>query len=1180
MRLKSLELKGFKSFAHDTVIHFGEDVIGIVGPNGSGKSNIVDAIRWVLGEQKTKELRLEKMQNVIFNGTKKRKPAPMAQVTLTFENTKNILPTEYANVAIARILYQSGESEYRLNNVVCRLKDITNLFLDTGIGSHSYAIIALGMVDDILNDRENSRRYMIEQAAGVSKYKNRKNETLNKLESTTQDLERVEDLLFEIEGNLKQLESQAKRTQRYYQLRDEYKEKSIQLSILRISAHKEKYKQLNTQIEQETDRCNQMEIQYAQLEAEIEQIKKDHLDQEKSLSENQRELNQLVGKIRALENDKRLLAQQRTFVEQNLKKFQDQVLISQNKLTELTEEIAWYRSEMSQEIKLEEKLEAELNEAATSLKTVRESHGTLKTDLDAFLTQQQSLEKQILELEKQKAINQNRIDDNNNEKQHVATDVLVKNKEIEALTLQLAEIQQQEAAKAAQIEQTEKEEASRLHQIEQAEQVLEDLQKKQAEINRQLDAKKNELKLTKSLVENLEGFPESIRFLSNPKNWQRNAPLLSDLVYCKPEYRTCIENYLEPFLNFYVVDTYEEAGQAIQLLGKAQKGKANFFVLEAFHDYSPESLFFNNAIQATELVEVDAKYRNLCNFLLDKVVVADSEDLLLPNDMKDDRVAVLSKTGSWIKRKYSFTGGSVGLFEGKRIGRKKNLEMLEQDIKKLEESSSRIYTEINTHRQRITTLKAAQKTSDIRDLRNQSQLLSQNRIHLQARIENLQMFLRQVDDKNKNASEAIFRLNDENVRLSGELEKIRAFLTTATDQIANVDSSYRQVADQMTRFSEAYNEKQIGFIRQQNKVSTLQRELSFREKQLEDNKNLHQQAGKGISEAQNELLKIDDDTSKMEKELASGYDQRKVKEKELGGFEQTYYQTRNQISTQEETLRKLNRTKQEAQALLQQLKDRFNEIKMELHGIGERLKVEFQISINDLINQEADPSWVMNDLQEKVDRLKTRLDNYGEINPMAVEAYTEMKERYDTIINQRNDILQAKESLLKTIEEIQATATLHFMEAFDAIRAHFIEVFRSLFTDDDSCDMVLMDENDPLESGIQITAKPKGKRPQSINQLSGGEKTLTATAFLFALYLYKPAPFCIFDEVDAPLDDANIDKFNKIIKKFSKDSQFIIVTHNKQTMAAVDVIYGVHMPEQGVSEVTAVDFRSLPGASK
>ncbi|MEM9919597.1 MAG: AAA family ATPase, partial [Bacteroidota bacterium] len=379
MRLNKLEIKGFKSFANDTVINFNEDVIGIVGPNGSGKSNIVDAIRWVLGEQKSKELRLEKMSNVIFNGTKKRKQAGIAQVSLTFENTKNLLPTEYQTVRITRLLYRSGESEYQLNGVTCRLKDITSLFLDTGIGSNSYAIIALGMVDDLLNDKDNSRRKMFEQAAGISKYKKRKRETLNKLKNTSDDLDRIEDLLFEIENQLKQLEKQAKRTKRYYDLKEKYKELSIELAAIKLDSYKERYKSFETRLKEEEDRFRQYEIDSHQLEASLEDEKKSNVDKERLLSERQRDLNTLVGQIRNQESQKSILTQKMNFIQQSQVKLSEQIKVAKAKSEQLTNDIDHYRSRLNGDKNLEAELEEKLDAAKLHLDEVRQSHGSIKS---------------------------------------------------------------------------------------------------------------------------------------------------------------------------------------------------------------------------------------------------------------------------------------------------------------------------------------------------------------------------------------------------------------------------------------------------------------------------------------------------------------------------------------------------------------------------------------------------------------------------------------------------------------------------------------------------------------------------------------------------------------------------------------------------------------------------------
>ncbi|MCO6479424.1 MAG: chromosome segregation protein SMC [Phaeodactylibacter sp.] len=1175
MKLKQLEIKGFKSFANETVINFNEDVIGIVGPNGSGKSNIVDAIRWVLGEQKSRELRLDQMSSVIFNGTKRRKAGGVAQVSLTFENTKNLLPTEYHTVTITRMLYRSGESEYRLNGVPCRLKDITSLFLDTGIGSNSYAIIALGMVDDILSDKDNSRRRMFEQAAGVSKYKVRKRETLLKLKNTSDDLERVEDLLFEINNNLKSLEKQARRTKKYFELKAKYKEYSTNLAILKISSLKERQNELRKKLEAEEGRYRQHEVEINKLEAELERERKTNLDKEKALSDRQRELNNLVGAIRGMENDKRMNQQKQQFLQENQSKLTEDIRSTKARIRQLEEDIEHYRSELNQEKRMEATLEEGLTAAEAKLAQIRKSHGALKAGLDEVVAKQQALEREAFELEKQKAINSNQAESNRNDLGRYKKEIEQRSAEVGGLQEKMKVLEAEERQKADALSNLERAEEERQERLQHAEAALEALTQKITKVNREIDAKRNEYKLTKSMVENLEGFPESIRFLSTTKSpeWDKDTPLLSDLIYVKEDYRVAIENYLEPYLNYYVVQNMDAAYRAIQLLSKTQKGKANFFLLDAFKNYVAPMALLPDTTRAIDLVETDPAYRNLCSYLLENVLLTDQEEA--NTSLPEGDFVLLSRSGRYIRRRYSVSGGSIGLFEGKKIGRKKNLEVLDNAIRKLEREENRLSTEFYTLKSSIESLKAQRTPAQIQQEQASLNRLMQEKAALATRLENFESFIKEADDKRAAIERAVKKLEEANTGIEAALKEKNKEVSGVKEQIANTDVNYRQVAEELSEASSAYNNKNIEFIRQQNKVSSLQRELSFREKQLEEARVTVTSNQQKLESAGEEVKGIQDSIDLLEKQLQQAYAQRKEKESLLTEAEQSYFQARGGINELEDKLRKANKQRQDAQVLVNNLKDKANDLKYEVSSVAQRLRIEFNIDINTIINEEAQVDIPEEELEMKVERLRSRLENYGEINPMAVEAYDEMKERYESITQQRDDILQAKQDLEDTIKEIEETATTQFLEAFEKARLYFIDVFRSLFTEDDTCDLILLDPEDPLESKIEIVAKPKGKRPQTINQLSGGEKTLTATALLFALYLLKPAPFCIFDEVDAPLDDANIEKFNRIIKKFSRDSQFIIVTHNKLTMAAVDTIYGVYMAEQGVSGVSPVDFRDF-----
>jgi chromosome segregation protein len=1177
MRLKTLEIKGFKSFAHETVLNFNESITGVVGPNGSGKSNIVDAIRWVLGEQSSRELRLDKMSSVIFNGTKTRKPGQFAQVTLTFENTKNLLPTEFHHVAIARILYASGESEYRLNGVTCRLKDITNLFLDTGVGSNSYAIISLGMVDDLLADKENARIRMFEQAAGVSKYKTRKNETLNKLNSTTADLDRVEDLLHEIEGNLTALEKQAKRTQKYFDMKAEYKTGSLSLAVLKLRRAEEKIRQLNAQLEKSEDLLRTAEIEYRNIEASIESDKKQYLDLEVELSTRQREVNQLTAIIHQLENEKKMAAQRRDFVRENKVKLEKQVRQDADRTHQIREDIEYYRTETSAEKRVEARMELELVSLEEKLVAIRANYSTIKSDLDGTVKAQQQIEQAIFEWEKKKAIAQNQIENLQADIRRNESEVIQRTTDAEQMNAALFALQTKEQAAETSLKTLENEEATRLKNIQTTENELDTHQKNLAEIHRKLDAKRNEYKLTKSLVENFEGYPDSIQFLSNAKNgWKASAPLVSDLIYCQEKYRVAIENFLEPYLNYYVTETLAQAHDAIKLLNNAQKGKANFFVMEAFQETKTDNISPSaEAVRALDGVEFEPKHAALWSYLLDNVWIINDDVVDLLDKKSLAQQTILAKSGSIVHRAKSVYGGSVGLFEGKKIGRRKNMEILEISIKDMETKRVALASEADTLKNQLQSLKSQALQPKIQEARNAQNRIAQERVALQTKLETLDIFLKETGAKNADANEKINTFYESIENIDIQLLDYQDKIYNLKNNASSKDDSFRNLSDEVTKASTKFNEKNIEFIRQQNKVTALQRELSFREKQIKETETFLQSNQQTLNQSDDEIHDISETIRLVDTNLAYHYGERKEKQQYLSQAEQVYATIRNGVRDFEDRLRALLKQQTEHQIGIAKVRDQINALQSERTSVTDRMSIEFGVEIDELTAMQPNSDIKESELQPIMDKLKRSLDNYGEINPLAVEAYKEIKERYDTIVVQRDDILAAKNSLLLTIKEIEDTATTQFMVAFEQVRANFIEVFRSLFTEDDSCDLVLVNPENPLDSGINILAKPKGKRPQTIAQLSGGEKTLTATALLFALYLLKPAPFCIFDEVDAPLDDANIEKFNRIIEKFSKDSQFIIVTHNKATMAAVDVIYGVYMPEQGVSAVAPVDFRTF-----
>ncbi|HEY1061771.1 MAG TPA: chromosome segregation protein SMC [Daejeonella sp.] len=1181
MQLTQLEIKGFKSFGDKITINFNDGVTAIVGPNGCGKSNVVDAIRWVLGEQSTRMLRSEKMENIIFNGTKTRKPSNLAEVSLTFDNTKNILPTDFTKVTITRKLYRSGESEYRLNDVQCRLKDITDLFLDTGIGSDSYSIIELKMIDEIIANKDNSRRALFEEASGISKYKLRKKQTFNKLKDTEADLSRVEDLLFEIEKNLKTLENQAKKAERYYRLKEQYKTLSLSLASYRIIGFRESLNKLEDKEQQHSLESSGINTEISNLEAFLQKLKLENLNLEKNLSIQQKATNEFIAKIRTYESDKKLKNEQLRFLEDKKNRLSDELEKDQNQLNHVFYNQKRLNEEHLQESEILEKLRISTENQHQGIIELRSEQQKSKAALDSISLENNELQNQVYKLEKEIAILNIQKEALHQESSRNMADTESKETELNEFNKVITELKGKLESKQKEYIRNKELEDELERQIQRSTEHLKEQKEILNQESRKLDSKQNEYNLTKSMVDNLEGFPESIRFLKKNAGWTKQAPLFSDILFCREEFRIAIENYLEPVMNHYVVETQAEAVQAIQLLSDSSRGRANFFILEALNLAGKRpsvNTERKDLIPALEIIDTDAKYRPLCEMLLYNVYLLQSgEENELRSALPSEQVVILSKTGMFTKTRTGMSGGSVGLFEGKRIGRAKNLEKLSKEINNGETLIAKLKNSIAEEEIKLKDL----IDSSQKDLLQESQLeinrLSNEYTSVKTKQEQYLAFIENSLNRKQDIEQKIASIGNELIAAEPLLIELKVNKRIKQEQVLNDQQSYNELAESLNSKSALYNQENIRFHQQQNKVSGIEKDLEYRESQQ---KNLETRIGLNQAELEKTQAGIKETlqhADHSDEDLIAMYVQKEEFETAVNEAEQSYYASRLQISEMEEKISLLRRNKEQAELISNELKDEKTAIKLELNALKERLSIEFDVDISVLLDEEPYEQQTDSEqnIREKTERIKRQLDEFGAINPMAMEAYQEMNERYNFIQSQKKDLAEAKSSLLQTIKEIDDTAKEKFMAAFSDVRTHFIQVFRSLFNEEDSCDLVLADPSNPLESDIDIIARPKGKRPLSINQLSGGEKTLTATALLFSLYLLKPAPFCIFDEVDAPLDDTNIDKFNNIIREFSDQSQFIIVSHNKRTIASTDIIYGVTMAEQGVSRVVAVDIREV-----
>jgi chromosome segregation protein len=1175
VQLKSLEIKGFKSFADKTVLNFDNGVTGVIGPNGCGKSNIVDSIRWVIGEQKISHLRSENLDALVFNGSKSRSASGLAEVSLTFENTKNLLPTEFNTITITRKFYRNGDSEYRLNDVNCRLKDIQNLLLDTGVSTDSYAIIELGMVDEIIKDKENSRRKMLEQAAGISIYKTRKKEAKSKLDATEMDLNRIEDLLFEINNQLKTLENQAKKAEKFFEIKREYRELSLELAKAALETFNIHYKDLNIRHDEQMNEKVALEAYIAKEDAGLEQERLDFIEKEKALQSLQSSFNNLVQEVRTKENDKNLAQQRLHFLNERQTGLQDFIAKADTQVVQLTESVAFTTQQIDEEKSTLGVLESESEAMHTAVEEATVWLNNKRSDVDARRADSAELQRNQFEAEKKVAIADTSMQNLQRSISQIIEESETRGNQIKQLTEERTTKETELETKKIDLGQLNEQHEFTKEQIFSTQALLEGLRNELADENRKLDAKKNEYDLLKSMIDSMEGYPDSVKFLHKNQDWNVAAPILSDIVYVKEAYRAALENILDPYLSYYVVENLAEGLKAVQLLDEHKKGKANFFLLDKLRELNSTAkgrdVNHPELLPAKEVVEYDSKYETLVNHLLGSVYIAES-DAAIENS---NGHIVLEKTGKYVKGTYTLTGGSVGLFEGKRIGRVKNFEKLADEIAAQQQVVDQLKATIQARHNEVIGYNEQLKENAIRQTEQDINQLTNNLFALQNRVENLSQSQETASNKLEQYQFDLQTNQEGSAAVREALAALSADIMEATEQLQIVTNEFNQAQESFNTANANFNNQRLQVSKQQSKITSLQQELDFKsnqlitlQQQIEDNTNQ-------LSETKTEIASNDVNLKLVEEALLTLIHNREAEQIKLNEADQVYYNLRNALSEKETALRQKQKQKEHIDTVLNEVKDKLNELKLQVTGTKERLLVEFKINIDDVLDQPRTGEAPVEELQEKADKMKKRLENLGEVNPTAIEAFEEMKKRYDFIVEQKDDLVSAKESLLQTIQEVEATANQKFLDTFNKVRENFKKVFKALFTEDDEADLVLENPENLAETGVDVMAKPKGKRPTSLTQLSGGERTLTATALLFAIYLIKPAPFCILDEVDAPLDDANVGKFTQMIRKFSENSQFIIVTHNKTTMAAVDVIYGVTMQEPGVSKLVPVDFRNL-----
>lgn len=1173
MYLSKLEVIGFKSFPQKTLLKFDAGMTAIVGPNGCGKTNVVDAIRWALGEQRASTLRSDLMENVIFNGTRTRKPLGMAEVSLTIENTRGILPTEYREVTITRRLFRSGESEYLLNKAQCRLKDIIELFMDTGMGANAYSVIELKMIETILSDRTEERRKLFEEAAGVTKYKARRKEALRRLEQVAQDLARVDDIVKEVTKSVATLERQAERAKKHSELSAELKAVEIDLIEREFAQHVGRMSPLRDQLTRTVSERDQITNELSKFEALLDVLEREEHDLEEQLSSGDRavrEKSEIIQRTRetiiATEERIRSLGEQReraTVERERLLAEKEETAARLITIGSSLAEATQTRGTIEEEMREKEQIKNEAD------KVLRERRGELAKARDEVYSLLNLRNQRSNELERRRA----RANEIDRRVTHIEAEQAGLGDKRTNLDAQQTDLKSQLEVAASAVAEAEQEQVTSQNRKDQLRAELDEKQNLSFTIQGEIGKKISKIEFFTSLVERGTGAGEATEYLLGESGWSSAEPVtVADSFTTDAAYRPAFESVLGEIAYYLCVPTSRDAFEAVEVLRHAQKGKATLVALDRVPATAAHEA--GSLRTALSLAKYDAKYSNLLTLLLGQIAVVDTVDqayATLDNNAWVERCVTIE--GEVISRSGFVRGGSRKSTEGIVIGKREQIEELQIEVDNLK-------AQLDDCEARVAELNAAFEAINLKQLAARVREREDARRSVQAKLSQIEYELRRAGEQSSSLGDEVARLKNDLTPLTESLAQFasevteferqhsEAMETSARAQLG-VEAAEQLLADESRRWTEV----QVRYAGLTSEITRLESERLGAERAIDHATQLAEQRIRERERAEHDhgehstkLGTFRAMLTGLEEELATATglrdelaEARKAKQAEAHTYRESLKEER---AKHDKTI-----------DITHELEMKLQELDSKIAGLRERALAEFEIAELTLKEYAEDDAFSFGDAREQVRELKQKIKNLGAVNLLAYEEFTKENERLEFLTAQRKDLNDAQKNLTQTIEEINETATRQFLQTFELVRKNFQEIFRSLFTEGDECDLSLEEDKDPLEGQIEIMAKPRGKRPHSIELLSGGEKTMTAIALLFAIYLVKPSPFCILDEVDAPLDDSNIDRFLAIIKRFAVNTQFIVVTHNKRTMAAADALYGVTQEEDGVSKIVSVRLK-------
>ncbi len=1174
MYLEKLKIFGFKSFAKPATFEFLPGITSIVGPNGCGKSNVVDAIRWVLGEQRAGTLRSDRMENVIFNGSKTQKPMGMAEVSLVIQNTRNVLPISYSEVVITRRLFRSGESQYLLNNTACRLKDITDLLMDTGLAPDAYSVIELSMVESILNGKAEDRRRLFEEAVGITKYKQRRKLTLKKLEATEQDMLRLSDIIGEVRSKVNSLQRQVRRAQRYQELAQRLRELEIQMATQRYSAIYEELIPIGQQFEEFSRQRESLTSQISFKEAETEALQANLLQLEQQHRDLQQQLNQINNTIHQREEQVLLqrerlksLAENKTRLQAEIEQFKLRIEAQKEHLVQLEQQLANSAATIQATRQLhdeQQKVLAELEQtSATSRSENRELEKKVFERLQALSETQRQLERLNAQLDHLKQREKNLLAEKN--------DLLPK---IEANEKQLRQLQQTETQQQSELEALLEEQSTVELQAEQVAELIQQHKDALAKKGNQADSIQQRIGFMSQLLESYADYPEGVQFLLRQRGEaDRFLGTIADVITVDENYRLAIEAALGEVASYLLLQDDSAAYLAITDLVRMQQGVVTFVPLKQLTgtkgrvDLSQQTGIVG---WADDLVRCEDRYLAAIRLLLGSYLVVNdlaTAKKLLPM-LGNSGTNIITVAGEVLYHWGGVKGGRKSAGSVSLIGRQESLKQLRQQYDQLQIEISA--TEKKLHELEHQRLEKMQQKSDLMQrLKLGQEALSRTRYE----VSQLQFRLAQ-------SRERIQAIDKERLQLQQESEGIATPQLQLTERIQQHSADHASLNDLLQKQQQIIEAHDRQRQEQAAKVNALNLKIAEQSGIEQNLSREYQQTRQSITEyeaaiqerAQN-LQQIDEQTAQMRSNmeelsdvLADDYTAKETAETKVTELGQQIQSLRGNVDEKTRVITQLRRERETNSENLHQIELKKSELRIQADNLYRRMIEEYDVELQRVA---IDPQFNAPAIEQEIDSLRQQIKNLGPVNLLALKEYEQEKERLDFLEKQQSDLIAAEQDLKDTISQLNQTAQDRFDSSFQEIRQNFIKVFKNFFPEGEA-DLVVIPDEDPLESTIEIKANPKGKKMESLTLLSGGEKALTAISLLFGIYLVKPSPICILDEVDAPLDDNNVKRFLKTIREFAESTQFIIVTHNKLTMKSADCLFGITMEESGVSKIVSV----------